>query len=162
MLRGRNCFFCWCLTLLCVFLFQVLRHTEERWHLRYGEEFEKKLRGMDFDINYTANSALHFGSCCKSLDSGGLTISPLEFGQRGLGLKPGRVVVLGSLEGHFALTRPLSTSPGLSPSRSVFGIRKLSRKLDKMPWRGVNIRWASIPSREGSNTCRPVMLQKPG
>lgn len=43
MLRGRNCFFCWCLTLLCVFLFQVLRHTEERWHLRYGEEFEKKL-----------------------------------------------------------------------------------------------------------------------
>ena len=67
-------FFCWCLTLLCVFLFQVLRHTEERWHLRYGEEFEKKLRGMDFDINYTANSALHFGSCCKSLDSGGLRL----------------------------------------------------------------------------------------
>lgn len=87
-------------------------------------------------LTFTANSALHFGSCCKSLDSGGLTISPLEFGQRGLGLKPGRVVVLGSLEGHFALTRPLSTSPGLSPSRSVFGIRKLSRKLDKMPWRG--------------------------
>ena len=144
------------------FLFQVLRHTEERWHLRYGEEFAKKLRGMDFDIDYTANSALHFGSCCKSLDSGGLTISPLEFGQRGLGLKPGRVVMLGSLEGHFALTRPLSTSPGLSPSRSVFGIRKLSRKLDKMSWRGVNIRWTSIPSREGSNTCRRVMLQKPG
>ena len=118
---------------------------------------------MDFDINYTANSALHFGLCCKSLDSGGLTISPLEFGQRGLGLKPGRVVVLGSLEGHFTLTRPLSTSPCLSPSRSVFGTRKLLRKLDKMPWKGgVNIRWTSIPSREGSNTCRPVMLQKPG
>ena len=155
--------------MLCVFLFQVLRHTEERWHLHYGEEFEKKLRGMDFDINYTANSALHFGSCCKSLDSGGLTISPLEFGQRGLGLKPGRVVVLGSLEGHFALTRPLSTSPGLCPPHQAslhqgvcLVFANCQGNLTKCLGGGVNIRWTSIPSREGSNTCRRVMLQKPG
>lgn len=106
------------------FLFQVLRHTEERWHLRYGEEFEKKLRGMDFDINYTANSALHFGSCCKSLDSGGLTISPLEAERSGFETWPGRCVgffgrTLCSHQASVHLTRPLSIQECVWYSQTV-------------------------------------------
>ena len=46
---------------------------------------------------------------CRSGRHGGLVVSTLDFGSRGSGLSPGRVIVLCSWAKHFTLTVPLST-----------------------------------------------------
>ena len=48
---------------------------------------------------------------------GGLVVSELDSGLRGLGLSPGRVIVLCSWARHFTFTVPLS------PPRSINGYR---------------------------------------
>ena len=57
---------------------------------------------MDQDIELALSLTI-FGR------SGGLVVSALDPGSRGLGSRPGRVIVLCSRARHFTLTVPLST-----------------------------------------------------
>ena len=89
------------------------------------------------------------GVLSHSVRCGGLVVSGLGSGLRGLGSSPGQVTVICSWARHFTLTVPFSTQE-----------YKLSGKPDEML--GGYLQWTSIPSGRSSNTHNRFLLQKPG